>query len=128
MAALIDRRRHPRFLMPSAYTGAAVRRMAEHAMEDRFCREGHVLDLSEGGVRLEIDEPIAPGERVAVRVDLPAPGGEQRPLYAIGNVIWLDIASMGSSEVAVVFTTLCEEGDLERLRSHLSGGAYIRAA
>ena len=62
-----DRRRHPRYLLPSMYTSVDVRPLSS----DEYQWSGHAYDISLGGLRFELDHPIEPGTRVAIRIELP---------------------------------------------------------
>lgn len=126
-----DRRRHPRFLLPSMYTAVALRPLDR----DKYQWEGHAYDISEGGMRFEIDQPIAPGTPVAARIQLPGAGtlriAERRPVYVLGNVVWLeedDIDQPGPVRMALVFTRFLQPGDKERLLNRLHSGRFSLAA
>jgi len=130
-----NRRRHTRFVTPPMYTGIAVRRMDE----EHFRAEGHAYNLSEGGIQFELDDPIAPGTTVALRIDLPIlhPGahaapadvGPGRAVFVIGNVVWIDDdAPSGPFRHAVAFTRFCRLGDRERLLQQLHSGVFTIAA
>ena len=41
-------------------------------------RLGHVYDISESGVRIELDDALDPGETVSLHLDLPAPRARSR--------------------------------------------------
>jgi hypothetical protein len=49
--------------------------------------DAHLLNLSQGGVRLRLKRPIAPEERVLVSFTLP---GSERPARFTGEVAWMD--------------------------------------
>ncbi len=126
-----ERRQHPRFVLPSMYTAVAVRPLDR----DRFQWEGHAYDLSEGGMRFEIDHPIAPGTPVALRLQLPGAGmlrvAERRPVYAFGNVVWIeedDVDQPGPVRMACVFSRFLQPGDKERLLKRLHSGRFSLAA
>ncbi len=119
----VDRRRHPRFAVNAAYTSARLRRQRD----DAFTLDGHVWDISEGGVRLECDEPIDPGTPVAVQIDLPSVGefsddvdGPGRAVFVIGNVVWCDIEEPGPAQLAIAITRFAREGDKSRLMRRLA--------
>lgn len=127
----IDRRRHPRFLVSPMYTETTVRMMDE----DKFRREGHVYDVSEGGIQFELDTPIAPGTTIAMQISLPSPpitadevDGIGRAIFVVGNVVWCDCEEPGPARMALVITRYCRNGDRERLLKRLSKGQYQRAA
>ncbi len=126
-----DRRRFPRYLLPSMYTSIAVRPLD---MEG-FQWEGHAYDISEGGMRFEIDEPIPPGSAVAMRIELPGAHSlriaERRPVYVMANVVWLeedDLEHPGPVRMACVFHQFVQPGDRERLMGRLKSGRYSLAA
>lgn len=133
-----DRREHPRYLLPSQYTAIAVRRCSPDVLapaDDDFPCHGHAYDVSEGGMRFEIDEPIEPGTPVAVRLELPGAATlrvvERRPVFVLGNVVWVeeeDLDSPGPVRMACVFRTFVQPGDRERLLGRLRSGRYSLAA
>lgn len=127
----IDRRRHPRFAVSACYTPARLRLMNEES----FNRAGHVYDISEGGVRFEMDVPIDPGTPVALEIMLPdKPGmlhtndGPGRAVFVIGNVIWCEADEPGPAQMALVITRFARSGDRERLMRRLVTGVYARVA
>lgn len=125
-----DRRIYARYALPAMYTAVAIR----PGHSDAFLYEGHAYDLSLGGVRFELDEPLPPGTAVGVRIDLPGVtpfGGlaDARPVYALANIVWLeDEDQPGPYRMAAVFTRFALPGDKERLERALMGGRYRLAA
>ncbi|MBL0927859.1 MAG: PilZ domain-containing protein [Phycisphaerales bacterium] len=126
-----ERRKHPRFVMPSMYTSVAVRPLDS----ERFLWTGHAYDLSEGGMRFELDQPIAPGTRVAIRIQLPGSASlraaDRRPIYVFANVVWVeqdDLDQAGPVRMACVFSRFVQPGDQERLLARLNSGRYSAAA
>lgn len=126
-----ERRAHTRFLLPSMYTNIAVRPLDQ----EEFTWEGHAYDISQGGMRFEIDHPIAPGTTVALRIELPGSASlkasERRPVYAFGNVVWIeedDLDQAGPVRMACVFKRFVQPGDQERLLTRLKSGRYSIAA
>jgi hypothetical protein len=109
--------------------------------------DGHVYDISEGGVRFELDHAIAPGSAVTLRIDLPrwlpAPlegpedGGasdagvliEPKPVEVLASVIWADDDGVpGPVRMAATFTAFLDAADRDRLFSTLAAGTLRRAA
>jgi len=129
---VINRRRFERFVIPPMYSRLRLRRVGE----ERFLYAGHIYDLSEGGIRFELDEPINPGEAVALEIALPTLGvpgtsdvGPGRAIFVFGNLIWVNEDDLpGPVRMAVAFTSFAREGDHKRLVNHLSCGRYARAA
>lgn len=124
-----DRRRHQRFTLPTAYARILVRLLDS----DEFEWEGHAYDLSEGGVRFELDRAIEPGTPIAMRIELPHTAversTERRSLYAFANVVWMeDDDQPGPVRLAAVFTRFARADDAAALRHRLFSGRYAMAA
>ena len=94
--------------------------------------QGHVYDISEGGVRFELDEPLVPGMPVALRIVLP--GGDassrDRGVLVHANVVWVDDDQdePGPVRMAASFTRFAHAADREKLMKQLSSGRFARAA
>lgn len=127
-----DRRQHARFLVPPMYTPISVRPVDSES----YVWHGHAYDISEGGLRFELDEPIQTGTSVGLRIELPGRGltakrllgPERLPVYAIGNVVWLDDEEPGPVRMAAVFTRFTRAGDRDRLLRRLASGYFSLAA
>ncbi|HBS28646.1 MAG TPA: hypothetical protein DEB06_04145 [Phycisphaerales bacterium] len=126
-----DRRRHPRYLLPSSYTAVEARPMDSES----FDWKGHAYDISEGGMRFELDHPVEPGTRIAVRIQLPGAEflrlTERRPVYVFANVVWIeedDLDQPGPVRMACVFHRFVMPGDKERLCKRLASGRFSLAA
>lgn len=126
----INRRQHPRFAVTPSYTSARVRLLSE----EHFTRSGHVYDISEGGVRFEMDIPVEPGTSVAMEITLPEPSGSMtidgpgRAVFVLGNVVWCDTDEPGPAQMALVITRFARAGDRDRLMRRITTGAYARVA
>ncbi|MFG0284434.1 MAG: PilZ domain-containing protein [Phycisphaerales bacterium JB039] len=126
-AQLPDRRVATRYTLPAGYIPVTVRALdgrGEH-------RLGHAYNISVSGLRFELDEPVAPGERIAIRIGMPSPGGGvESALYAIATVVWLidDAEEPGPVRIGARFDGFPRAGDQERLIGMLSGGRYAIAA
>jgi hypothetical protein len=128
----IDRRRFPRFTLPVAYTPIDVRLL--HGKS--FALHGHVYDISEGGLRFELDKPIPQGARIAMRITLPdwadgRSGTTSRPptVLAFGTIVWIeDEDEPGPVKMAAVIDEFCRAADRERLLSTFASGRYRMAA
>jgi hypothetical protein len=127
-----DRRRYARFATEAMYTPIAVRLLDS----DHFNLEGHGFDISEGGLRFELDRAIEPGTGVALRITLPtmagaasARPGPGRAVFVFANVVWVaDEDEPGPVKMAAVFTRFARAGDRERLLAELRTGIYRAAA
>ncbi len=124
----VNRRVFERFMLNKGYTGAAVRLLPD---ENEFTREGHVYDISEGGICFELDEPLEPGARVSMRIELPNNCGDRGPdpfVLVTGNIVWCDLDEPGPSLMALAITRFDREGDKQRMIRALTCKRYLRAA
>lgn len=74
-----DRRRHERRTVPAMYSSVEAKPLAGSAP----AALGHVYDVSLGGVRIDLDEPLVPGTDVALVLHLPA---EPQGIHVTGTV------------------------------------------
>ncbi len=121
----LNRRRFERFATSPMYTPLVVRLAGGNA------REGHAYDISEGGVRFELDEPIPPGTPVEITVTLPgATPDRDRSFAAAGHVVWSrrDPDEPGPAQMAAAFTRFADAADRVRLLERLAVGRRSRAA
>lgn len=124
-----NRRIHTRYQLPSMYTEIAVREPGT----EQYTMTGHAYDISLGGMRFELDEPIQPGTAIEVRIQLPGPTA-LRPDHAIcatAHVVWTeqdDLEGGGSVRMACVFHSFARPGDEQALLAQISRGSYARAA
>jgi len=114
------------------YTPVRVRRLDDPV----FAHAGHAYDISEGGVRFELDEPIDPGTPIAIQITLPSGGqgsdadiGPGRAVFVLGNVVWVSEEDLpGPVRCAAAFARFARAGDRERLMHRLVAGRFARAA
>lgn len=128
---ITERRRYPRFTLEPMYTPIAVRTLDSEV--GGFDIEGHAYDISEGGVRFELDRPLAAGTQVAMQVTLPSMHasdiGPGRSIMVFANIIWLeDVEDPAPYRMAAVFTHFARAGDRERLLRQFATGRYRAAA
>ena len=121
-----NRRLHTRFNTPPMYHAVTVR------LPDQvdFTLDGHVYNISEGGIQFELDDPIAPGTDVSMMFHLPAGFdiGPGRGIFIMGKVIWLsDVEEPGPVRMAMSFNLFPREGDSERLNNYI-GQARLQMA
>lgn len=124
-----DRRRFPRFMLPTGYAPLKVRTLDR----ETFDIEGFAYDVSEGGIRFELDRPIEPGTQVAMEIALPGLAestiGPGRAVYAFANIVWIeDEDEPGPVKMAAVFARFAREVDGARLREQLTTKHYRQAA
>lgn len=124
----INRREYERFAVNPGYTSTAVR---VHPDETTFDRQGHVYDISEGGICFELDIPLEPGSTISMQIDLPTNVGDTGPgraVFVTGNVVWCNIDEPGAAKMAMVITRYDREGDQQRMIRALSGTGLRRVA
>jgi uncharacterized protein (TIGR02266 family) len=117
-----ERRVHDRFSLSPMYTSVSARSGGEPS-----ALTGHIYDISRGGLRIELDEPLAPGTDLALDLSLPGEGGE---LHARACVVWVGEPDddPGPRRMALRFTGFGDPRDEERLSTYLASGAARRAA
>jgi len=100
---------------------------AERCAGDPMKLEGHAYDVSEGGIRIELDEPLAIGEQLRIVIDLPFAG---RAVRGEGKVVWINDAcdDPGPRRMALAFTGFESSEDRDRLASCLRSGLQRAAA
>jgi hypothetical protein len=110
--------------LPAAYTSVEACRASPHAQRGLI---GHAYDVSEGGVRIELDEPLPRDETVQLRLNLP---GEQSPVAASANVVWVndELDDPGPRRMALRFTDFVTSDDRDRLLRFIGQGVMRVAA
>ena len=108
-----------RLKLPAMYTLIRVRPVGE----DRYRWTGHIYDVSESGMRFELDQPIDAGTRVEVRAMLP--GSSHITFNATGRVVRLhdDSDDCGPVRMGMVFERFAHHSDQLRLSDYLSGAS-----
>ena len=88
---------------------------------------GHVYDISESGVRIELDNAIDPGELVTLQLDLP---GIDAAVQAAASVVWVhdDQDDPGPRRMALKFTEFLNRSDRNRLVDFIDRERGRRAA
>ncbi len=101
-----DHRQFPRKAVPVGYTEVKIRRSGR----GEYDMVGHAYDISANGVRLELDQPLEPGEEVDVVISLP--GQFHREVYARGILVrYLDPDDVGPVRMALNFTEMAHPED-----------------
>lgn len=123
--SFVNRRRFERFSLRPMYTAISLRR-ASDSHGSRL--DGHAYDIGEGGVNVEIDEPVLAGEPIEIEIDLP---GCARRIAATGRVVRCEedpADVLGPCRMAIEFEHFANEHDLPALRRYLGEGWLMRAA
>jgi len=115
-----NRRNAERFAVAPMYTEIRARRRDGDEMT------GHIYDVSSSGVRLELDEAVAPGEAMTVAMDLPGVVG---PVGAAGVIVWIndELDDPGPRRMAMRIETFASADDRQRYARFL-GGSFARQA
>ncbi len=106
-------RAHERVRVMPMYSSVTARRD-----DGAGALQGHVYDICEDGVRIELDEPLAPGDSVALHLDLP---GTPTSLVAAASVVWVhdQLDDPGPRRMALRFTRFLDDGGRDRLHNFL---------
>ena len=121
-----ERRVHPRQRLLPGYAAVYVQ-----IVEDGKARilDGHVYDVSEGGVRIELDEAPAIGTYVSVCLQLP---GAEGGIFATGRIVrhFDDSDEPGPRRMALAFRRFLGTKDRTRLRQvlHAPPGEETRSS
>ena len=109
------RRGHERIRMQPMYTAVTA---CPSDRGDDLRLEGHVYDISKGGVRIELDEPLDPGEVVALHLILP---GAASAVEASASVVWVhdEHDDPGPRRMALRFTGFPNNADRDRLGDYI---------
>ncbi len=115
-----DQRRHPRLRLPVGYAAVCV-----HRGDGEL--HGHAYDISLGGMRFELDAPLADGERVAI--DLTLPGKSVRVIRATGRCVRRhDCDEVGPTRMGLSFDRLATTADRDALAHYLHAHRAAAAA
>jgi c-di-GMP-binding flagellar brake protein YcgR len=110
-------RRFTRFQVPAMYTLLRVSEPGDQA----FRWNGHIYDLSLGGMRFELDEGLTPGREVELRAMLP--GASHLTFRAKGRVVRLhnsDEQDRGPVRMGLCFSEFKSRLDYERVANYLN--------
>lgn len=120
-----DRRQHQRFTVDPMYSAITVRPVAARRSKAAEPAEGHVYEVSLGGMRFELDEPLPLGARIEVDVVLP---GIDRPIQANARVarVFDEVDDPGPRRMVAEFETFAE-GSRAMLERYL-GQNWLRPA
>ena len=104
------RRGHERIRVQPMYTAVTACRSSQ---DNDLRLEGHIYDISKGGIRIELDEALDPGEVVALHVELP---GATSIVEASASVVWVhdEHDDPGPRRMALQFTGFPKNADRAR--------------
>lgn len=122
--AATDSRQSPRYPMPAMYTLLRVRPRGD----ERFCWTGYIYDISNTGMRFELDGAIEAGTEVEVRAMLP--GSPHLTFNATGHVVRrheADDENNGPVRMGLAFDRFTQASDRQKLEDYL-GQRQAKAA
>ncbi len=113
-----ENRSRPRLALAPMYTFVRVRPEGRQ----RFCLSGHIYDISETGMRFEVDRTIELGTHLDIQATLP--GAQRIDIHASGHVVRLhdDVEDPGPIRMGMVFETFSRQADQMRLSDYLETG------
>lgn len=119
-----NRRQHARFVLPPMYTSVTIQRACDLAIRQMH---GHAYDVSESGVRFELDEALEPGEAVCFQLQLP---GERDTVSGDGTIVRVfdEADDPGPRRAALQIRDFLTPADRARLLGRLGQGVFRRAA
>jgi len=117
-----DRRRHERYALAPMYTHITARRSND---ADQYT--GHAYDISESGLRIELDDDVTPGDSVELELHIAGEPGDVHATVEVVRVFEPD-DDPGPRRMGVQFRDFRTADDRERLLSWLGSGHLQRAA
>ena len=121
-----DRRRHDRFSVDPMYSAVEVTpARSPRGSAPAEPAEGHIYEVSLGGMRFELDEPLPAGSRVSVAITLP---GCPEPIRVEARVarVYDEIDDPGPRRMVAEFETFAD-GARALLERYL-GQKWLRRA
>lgn len=121
--AIESRRSDQRQKLDAAYTWVRVRRAGQRY----FRLTGHAYDISNSGMRFELDEALDPGEHVDVELMLPRAGTKR--IRGKGTIVRLhDPDEVGPIRMGLRFREMHQKADQARLERYLLQTQQMREA
>ncbi|MCZ6836663.1 MAG: PilZ domain-containing protein [Planctomycetota bacterium] len=110
-----ERRISPRIKLSPMHSPVTVQNTQDFSLTHL---EGHAYDISETGVRLELDEAVKVGSSLSLLLELP---GQATGMFVAGEVVWINDEEddPGPRRMALRFTDFPSEGDRTRLQIFL---------
>lgn len=119
-----DARQCPRLKLPAMYTLVRVRPTGT----TRYQWTGYIYDISQTGMRFEVDGPIAPGTKVDICALLPGP--HHTTFEATGHIVRMhdeDDLDLGPVRMGMTFDNFTRDVDGMMLDNYLAESG-LRAA
>ena len=110
-----EARQSPRIRLPAMYTLLRLRKKGEA----RYNQTGYIYDISQTGMRFELDDPIEPGTELEFRALLPV--GQTTTFSAQGHLIRMhdDLHEVGPVRMAMHFDSFKSNMDKQKLAEYL---------
>ena len=115
MQSGVEARQAPRLRLPAMYTLIRLRKKGE----SRFNYTGYIYDISQTGMRFELDDPMTPGTELEFRALLP--GSQTTTFSASGHLIRMhdDMDEPGPVRMAIQFDKFKTVVDRQMLHQYL---------
>ncbi|MCX5658861.1 MAG: PilZ domain-containing protein [Planctomycetota bacterium] len=113
---IAEARQAPRLKLPAMYTLVRVRPMGR----EKYIWTGFIYDVSDTGMRIELDCDLDPGTQVEVRAMLP--GARQTTIHATGHIVRRhdDHDEPGPVRMGLEFDSFNHADDRMRLSAYLA--------
>ena len=120
----VELRGAPRVALPAMYTLIRVR----EGGDEHFSEVGHIYDVSETGIRFELDREIPAGTEVEIRALLPGP--EHTTIRAVGRIVRRhdEAGERGPIRMGMIFDRFVPESDHDLLVSYMRRYELRKAA
>ena len=111
-----ESRQAPRLRLPAMYTLVRVRRRGD----ERYSWSGYIYDISNSGMRFELDSTLEPGTQIEVKAMLP--GSPHTTFAASGHVVRRhdDSEDLGPTRMGMTFDSFAGRTDRRRLEDYIS--------
>ncbi|MGI9013852.1 MAG: PilZ domain-containing protein [Phycisphaerales bacterium] len=126
-AATLNRRQFERFSVAPMYTEVKVQRIDDGRMSEL---SGYAYDLSEGGLRIELEDRLDIGEHVNVSLRLPGEAENDPQIHLACEMVWINDEDDDPvmPRMALRVLRYLSDDSRRRLIGYLSRGAAGRAA
>lgn len=110
-----EARQSPRLRLPAMYTLLRLRKKGQ----TRYSQTGYIYDISQTGMRFELDDPIEPGTELEFRALLP--GSHTTTFCAKGRLVRMhdDLHEVGPVRMAMHFDRFKSTIDQQKLAEYL---------
>lgn len=115
MQSGVEARQSPRLRLPAMYTLIRLRKKGD----SRFNYTGYIYDISQTGMRFELDDPMTPGTELEFRALLP--GSQTTTFSASGHLVRMhdDMEEPGPVRMAIKIDKFKTVVDRDMLKQYI---------